>query len=337
MWMFLAGRNSLNVNNAMLLCSHKEIKHDDKTQIYAAPNVGEGSVVSLGNGEIGMSFGMLVTMQTKCDKHPFTGQNLCSILLHSELDRISLRICYDKIRTHKSFENRAFLCFPLRRSNKVKSTTNKNVVMIDDKVVLPEIVVDSQDNVTTFKFKCQIYPRSFTYDVLLQRFIHNFMSEHDDYVKKIDNTENDIMTKYTSQEAWKNIQHISSNEKYILVMLLGHDNALHILQHGEQKKRGQKRKKKQPPIITYQKIGEPITSVYSICFTLYRSMKVVYDMCYDVFLSIMAVASETSCWHNRDIKKDIAKILLVQHMIRLDADNVVDSKDDVLFLGDKVC
>jgi hypothetical protein len=128
-------------------------------------------------------------------------------------------------------------------------------------------------------------------------------------------------------------------------MMMGTDNALQALQHHMQqlKRKSESEcamddeKDDEEDKVYYDDMGDLAVSAYSMSFTLRSSLMGVYDMCHDVFLNLLAVATQYSGWQNSDIQKDCAKIMLVQAKLTGDSDDMQDSDHDVCVLGQGVC
>jgi len=104
--LFLQGRQELHRNNTMLLDSNRHLMRPDFQ--LDAPQVAEGSAVSLGGREISMSFPILAVLQTTLQ-----APTRFRVPLHSTKDTVVFKIRYGGPNTHDSLYNHAYLCFPL--------------------------------------------------------------------------------------------------------------------------------------------------------------------------------------------------------------------------------
>ena len=66
-------------------------------------------------------------------------------------------------------------------------------------------------------------------------------------------------------------------------------------------------------------------------------MKPLYDICYDIFLNILSVATGVSGWQNSDIRRDCAKFLRVQELMVQEPNALVFTHNDTVWLGQQVC
>ena len=322
--LFLQGRQELHRNNTMLLDSNRHLMRPDFQ--LDAPQVAEGSAVSLGGREISMSFPILAVLQTTLQ-----APTRFRVPLHSTKDTVVFKIRYGGPNTHDSLYNHAYLCFPL-----VKKTQHDHAA---GALPWPEILT-----VVDPGLKCHRNVLSIdnmhekSYELLLPSFLAIFLADHNTFAKQCESLATDIRKYCLPIRAWNSVPDaFSANEKYLLVMMMGTDNALQALQHHMLQLKRKSECTMGDCKVYFDDMGEFAVSAYSISFTLRSSMMGIYDMCYDVFLNLLAVATKKSGWQNSDIKKDCAKIMRVQAKLMHDGDDMEDSDDDVWVLGQGVC
>jgi len=335
--MFLLGRPELHRNNTMLLDSNRHLLRPDYQ--LDAPQVSEGSAVMLGGSEISMSFPIMAVLQTE---HQTPTQ--FRVPLHSTKDTVVFKIRYGGPNTHDSLYNHAYLCFPL-----VKKTQHDNAA---GALPWPEILTVVEPLLKCHRNVLSIdNMREKSYELLLPNFLAIFLPDHNSFAKHSESLPTDIRKHCLPIKAWNSVPDtISANEKYLLIMMMGSDNALQALQHHmlQQKRKSeckhhmlpQKRKSEcaqDDSKVFYDDMGDLAVCAYAVSFTLRSSLMGIYDMCYDVFLNLLAVATKKSGWQNSVIKQDCAKIMLVQAKLIEESDDMQHSDDDVCVLGQRVC
>jgi len=358
-WMFLSGRQSLDCNNAMLLSGNEHLPMSQASYDaqFEPQNVGEGSAISVGDGEIAVAFPMTAMLHSASGTALTLKESSYPVSLSMMHESVMLRICCDAVGTHKKWNQRSFLCFPPRIRSKVRELNTIEIAGTSHSVVVwPEMLFRINSRDMGFKFQRPRGGKVLCYNMMLPSFLCIFLEEHNVYAKEADALENDIISKYIAQEEWKTIQNIATKEKYLLVMMLGTQDALEMLLHArsgkEKKEAGEKqsvsvtRKRKHgatvpvdpiDPVVEYAEMGHSITSAHAVSFTLSCCFRPIYDNCYDVCLSLLAVVTGFSGWHNNDICSNIAKLVRFQELLDCDADTVLCDADDWHKIDSQVC
>lgn len=322
---FLLGRPELHRNNTMLLDSNQHLVRPDYQ--LDAPQVAEGSAVMLGGSEISMSFPIIAVLQTELQ-----APTHFRVPLHSTKDTVVFKIRYGGPNTHDSLYNHAYLCFPL-----VKKTQHDNAaagaLQWPEILTVVEPLLKCHRNVLSID---NMHQKS--YELLLPNFLAIFLPDHNTFAKHSESLSTDIRKHCLPIKDWNSAPDtISANEKYLLIMMMGTDNALQALQHHMLQQQRKSECGKDDCKVFYDDMGDLAVSAYAVSFTLRSSLMGIYDMCYDVFLNLLAVATKRSGWQNSVIEQDCAKIKLVQAKLIEESDDMQHSDYDVCVLGQRVC
>ena len=320
-WIFPAGRKSLDPNHIMLLDGNVQIKASEQMD---AQNVGEGSMFRVGDGEVSVKFPMICMLHTAAGDATTLKASAYAVPLFMCDEHVRMRICYDAVGTHKTMCLRGFKCYPLKVRSKSRNANTILTAGVRNAVLWPEVLFRLNNHFATNNLHVPCLPSSLAYGLVFPNFLAVFMPENDIFIDKVAGLDADIMRRYCSQKGWDLVQHISTNEKYFLAMVLGPTKALHMLLGPEktmlllqETAAPVYKKRKQDDIVRreYMETGDTITSAYSICFSLQGILKIIYDPCYDIFLNLMAVATKASGWQNTDIQRDVAKLRHIQHVL----------------------
>jgi len=339
-WMFLCGRGGMDRNSMMLLHANEHIRVSPQARDlqFEPQNVGEGSAFLLGDGEMVVSFPMIAMLHTGTGTALSLKAASYQVPLFMMHECVVLRICGDPVGTHKTLHNRGFLCYApgvrsdTRESNAIEIANARHAV-----VAWPEVLFRLHNEDGSMKFQRPCGGNTLRYNRILPSFLSIFMQEHNSYARHDEHLESEILARFTLQKDWASIQNISSLEKYLLIMLVGTHNALQMLL--EAKTLLATRKRKQAARDTteyYVNMGHSIVSAHSVSFSLMCCLKPIYDMCFDIALNLLAVASGVSGWQNGDIVADCKKLLCIQAMLSSDADIDGSDHDNIRLLGDKV-
>jgi len=340
-WMFLAGRKSLDPNHLMLLDGNVHTKVPEQ---MVAQNMGEGSMFTVGNGEVSVKFPIICMLHTAAGDATTLKASAYAVPLFMFDEHVRMRICYDPVDTHKSMFFRPFMCHPLRVRSKSRHANSILTAGVRDAVLWPEVLFRLNNHLTTNNLHVPRLPCSLAYGLVFPNFLAIFMPENSIFIDHVAGLDADIVRRYCSQEGWDLVQNISTNEKYFLAMVLGPTKALHmllgpektlLLQQKTAAPASRKRKKDDIVLKEYLQTGDIITSAYSICFSLHGTLKIIYDPCYDIFLNLMAVATKASGWQNSDIQRDVAKLRHMQHLLSQPT-MCATSEHDSTFLGTQV-
>jgi len=172
--------------------------------------------------------------------------------------------------------------------------------------------------------------------MIFPAFLGIFMPENDVFVRKIDGLDTEIVKRYTPEKEWAELQNTSCNEKYMLIMMLGTSNALEMLQYNADLRQPRKRRLDELDKKDYHTKDYVYAAAFSTCFSIQSFMKPLYDICYDIFLNILSVATGVSGWQNSDIRRDCAKFLRVQELMAQEGDTLVFTHKDTIWLGQQV-
>jgi len=335
-WSVLDGRRNLHPNNIHLLDTNTHIPMSsmDEGELFEAQNVGEGSVISIGDGEISMSFPAIVMLHTASGDARNLKGSAYALPLQISKEHVRLRICYDAVGKHKSMYLRSFMCYPLRVCSKSRHSNTVLTNGVHNAVQWPEVLFKIENQFTANFLHTRRINHSLAYGIVFPNFLAIFMPENDIFIDRIPGLDVEIANRYCNEKDWDKIQSISCNEKYFLAMVLGAQQALHMLLPPVENT-PRKRKHNEVVKIVYEETGDAITSSCTICFSYHASMKALYNPCYDVILNLLIVATNSSGWQNSEIQNDIAKLKRIQDLLShkpTSAHNV----EDINLLGQEV-
>jgi len=320
-WMFLGGRKSLDPNHIMLLDTNVRIETPEQLD---AQNVGEGSMFIVGNGEVSVKFPMICMLHTAAGDATTLKASAYAVPLFMYDEHVRMRICYDAAGSHQTMRLRRFMCYPLRVRSKSRHANTTLTAGVRNAVVWPEVLFRLNNHLTTNNLHVPRAAYSLAYGLVFPNFLAVFMPENDIFIDHVAGLDADIVRRYFTHKGWALVQNISTNEKYFLAMVLGPEKALLMLLGPEKMllleqphtaPASRKRKKDDIVLKEYAKIGDSITSAYSVCFSLHGILKIIYDPCYDIFLNLMAVVTRASGWQNSDIQRDIVRLRHMQHLL----------------------
>jgi len=339
-WMFLSGRPGMDCNSAMLLNANEHIRVSPQARHvqFEPQNVGEGSAFILCDGEIVVSFPMIAMLHTRIGTALSLKTASCQVPLFLVHECVVLRICGDAVGTHKSLYNRGFLCYPPGVRSKTREVNATEIAGARHAVVAwPEVLFRLHNEDGSMKFQRPCGGNTLRLNRILPSFLSIFMQEHNSYARQADDLEREILARFTLQKDWASIQNISSFEKYLLIMLVGTRNALDMLLEAQTLLATRKRKQAARDTVDYYaNMGHSITSAHSVSFSLMCCLKPLYDVCFDMALNLLAVASGVSGWQNGDIVVDCKKLLCIQALLSSEADIDSSDHDNVRLLGNQV-
>jgi len=339
-WMFLSGRPGMDCNSTMLLNENEHIRVSPQARDvqFEPQNVGEGSAFLLGDGEMVVSFPMIAMLHTQTGTALSLKAASYQVPLFMMHECVVLRICADAVGTHKTLHNRGFLCYPPGIRSKTRVANATEIAGARHAVVAwPEVLFRLHNEDGSMKFQRPRGGNTLRYNRILPSFLSIFMQEHNSYARQDEDLESEILARFALQKDWVSIQNISSFEKYLLIMLVGTHSALKMLLEAKTLLATRKRKQAARDTVGYYaNMGNSIASAHSVSFSLMCCMKPLYDVCFDVALNLLAVASGVSGWQNGDIVADCKKLLCIQALLSSDTD--IDSRDhdNVRLLGDQV-
>ena len=340
-WMALQGRKSLHPNNILLLDTntHLPMTTAEGESQFEQQNVGEGSSISLGDGEVAFTFPAIAMFHTAVGDARSLKSSSYALPLFMTKEHVRMRICYDAFGTHKGMSARSFMCYPLRVRSKTRVSNAALTNGVRDAVLWPEVLFRIDNKVATDCFHVRRPDYSLAYGLVFPNFLAVFMGENDVFIAKLDGLDAEIARRYCSHKKWDDIQHISCNEKYFLAMVLGTDKALDMLLPPavEPAKKRRKDDVVKDDVVKkeYQNSGDSVTSAYTVCFSLHGAMKAIYDPCFDVVLNLISIATEHSGWQNSEIRQNIAKLECIQNLLSQGPDFEL-THDDTLRLGGQV-
>jgi len=337
--MFLDGRLQLDRNDYKLLATNEHIPLSAAARAlqFNPESLGEGSMISFGDGEISVKFPMIAMFHTSNGTAATLKSSSYPVALPMKDESVCLRICCDAVGTHKSWENRGFLCFPLRVRSKRRAVNALETAGVPNAVLWPEVLFRLDNRNTLQNLHRPIVEHALAFGMMFPAFLGIFMPENDVFTRKIEGLDTDIIKRYTPEKVWSDLQNTSCNEKYILIMMLGTSKALELLQYNAVLRQPRKRRLDEPDIKDYCTKDYVHTSAFSTCFSMQSFMKPLYDICYDIFLNILSVATGVSGWQNSDIRRDCAKFLRVQELMVQEPNALVFTHNDTVWLGQQVC
>jgi len=336
-WIALQGRKSLHPNNIVLLDTNAHIPIDTigVEQQFEEQNVGEGSSICVGDGEVSITFPAIAMFHTAVGDARSLKSSAYAIPLFMSNEHVKLRVCYDAFDTHKGMSARSFMCYPLRVRSKTRVSNAALTSGVRDAVLWPEVLFRIDNKFATDCFHQHRLDYSLAYGLIFPNFLAVFMAENDVFIKKMDGLDVEIARRYFSQEKWDDIQQVSCNIKYFLAMVLGPDKAFDMLLPPVVVPT-KKRKKDQVVYKAYLNFGDSITSAYTICFSMHSIMKAIYDPCFDVVLNLLSIATKQSGWQNSEIRQNIAKLECIQNLLS-QAPDFEHTHDDTILVGSQVC
>ena len=336
-WGALQGRKSLHPNNMLLLATntHVPMATAEDEQQFEEQNIGEGSSISLGDGEVSFTFPAIAMFHTAVGDARSLKSSSYAVPLFMTNEHVRMRVCYDAFDTHKGMSARSFMCYPLRVRSKTRVSNAAQTSGVRDAVLWPEVLFRIENKVATDCFHVRRLDYSLAYGLIFPNFLAVFMAENNVFIKKMDGLDAEIARRYCSQKKWDDIQHVSCHEKYFLAMVLGSDKAVDMLLPPAVVPT-KKRRKDQVDGKEYPNFGDSITSAYTICFSMHGTMKAIYDPCFDVVLNLLSIATEQSGWQNSEIRQNIAKLECMQNLLS-QGPEFEHTHDDTILLGDQVC
>jgi len=154
------------------------------------------------------------------------------------------------------------------------------------------------------------------YDCCLPHCMALFLRENSNLVL---GSANSGVDQYLVGEPWKDLTRLPRNDKYLMVMMLGTNNALEMLQGLCQHK---------GPANT-----ESIFSVTAVYFSIHTALRTIYDLCYDIILKILMVSTGVSGWERANIGRLLDKLYMVDQLIQAQDDENGDPAVPVSQLG----
>ena len=307
----------------------------------------EGSAISLGSGDVGVSFPVMAYLSLDAKNAQVLTCDAFEVPLHMSAESVMLKFKLANQPIHQSVHDKRYEVYN-HLTLMSKSECGTKVKSADAlQPSWPDIRGCVQNVNTSFGFQKPIIKKPYSFT--LPSFLRFCMKDHAILWKTHALLKNDIKEKYRPA-IHQMIKHFKLEktetcvvDSYLILMMTGGKYPYSFDEELASKKRKADEMKdkaveedlmiiaEEEPEFPYE--CEGIFSVTALAFVLQSSLIVLYDMCFDLFLLVLAVSNEESIYHNSEIQRLIRKVSIVQEKLQ---DRSCFSTEEIVFVGQQV-
>jgi len=330
-WTRLSDNKRLPPNHMLILDKATRVWMSKEELAAQMPVSGivEGSAISLGSGDVGVSFPSIGYLSLDAKNAKVLTGDAFPIPLHSARECMMLKFKLENFPEHQPVHAKRYEVY----NNLTIITQTDCGSKYQSADVLqpswPDIRGCVKNVNVAFGFQKPIVKKQYSFT--LASFLRFCMKDHCILFKGLGSLQSDIKQKYAQEIQQMNKffklqkKEMSLLDSYLILMMTGGKYPYSFQEEIDSKKRkademkGEAAKEDvtivQDDVEEFPYESESVFSVTALAFTLQSNLVVLYDMCFDLFLLILAVSTEKALYNNSEIQSLLHKVSIVQEKL----------------------
>jgi len=348
-WTRLSDDKPLPRNHMLILDKATRVwmSTDDFAAQMPVSGVVEGSAVSLGSGDVGVSFPVIGYLSLDAKNAKVLTGDAFPIPLHAARECIMSKFKLENIPEHQPVHAKRYEVYNNLTMITETECGSKNQIADVLKPSWPDIRGCVKNMNVAFGFQKPIVKKQYSFT--LASFLRFCMKDHGILLKGPEPLQSDIKKGYAQEiQQMKRLfklqkQEMSLLDSYLILMMTGGKYTDSFQEENDSKKRKADEMKGeaaqenimivQDDVEDFPYESESVFSVTALAFTLQSNLIVLYDMCFDLFLLILAVSTEQAVYNNSEIQHLLLKVSIVQEKLH---ERSGFSTEEVQVLGQQV-